>query len=888
MTEENTRPNPDILLSHLKAEEQSKKQGKLKIFLGYAAGVGKTYAMLESARTQKNEIDVVVALAETHGREETEALLEGLEVIPRKEISYRSVTITEMDIDAVLARKPGLALVDEMAHTNAPDSRHPKRYQDVEELIQAGINVYTTLNIQHVESLQSVVAQITGVWMHETVPDSVIDRASEIELVDLPPDELIKRLHEGKVYVPEQIGKAIDEFFRKGNLTALRELSMRAAAERVDEQVRAYMGQHAIRGPWPTTERVLVGMGYGLEGSSMIRSGRRLATQLGSEWSVVHVETPDSVRHSSTEQDRLTNNLRLAERMGAKVITIQGNSVAETLSDYAIKNHFTKIIVSKSRRRFTRIFYPSMADRLLQLSDSYDVQIVAGIETEPKDKQVSRPNQFHFWNYLIGLGVVGIATLINWLLRSIIDPTVVMTFYLIGVVISAVFLGLGTSILVSIMSVLAFDFLFIPPRLTFAVADVQYVLTLFALLVVAVIISYFASRLRQQAILAKRHEREVTTLYSLGRELALSNDLESYIHSIMKSSQETFGYETTIFLPDEQNDGILRPHLHGEDKVVNDNDRAAATWSFENQKLAGFGTDTLPDAKARFVPLTTARGTVGVLVLWASQTKTSLTIEQEHLLGAYADLAAVAIERILLAEQAHKAQILETQEKLQTALLNSISHDLHTPLVAIIGALSSLNEEGMGLDANTRHNLIDVALQEGERLNHLLSNLLDMSRIEAGALKLSLQPTEVQDLVGAGLEHFGKEHNPHPVSISIPSDIPYVTVDSGLIVQALINILDNSFKYSSVDSPIEISARLANDQIEIDIADRGVGIPTRDLERVFDKFYRLQHQEGVTGTGLGLSIVKGIVEAHGGTVSAINRPEGGTIIRIRLLANIGK
>jgi len=888
MTEKNTRPNPDTLLTHLKAEEASKKQGKLKIFLGYAAGVGKTYAMLESARTQKNEIDVVVALAETHGRAETEALLEGLEIIPRKEISYRGVTLTEMDIDSVLARKPGLALVDEMAHTNAPDSRHPKRYQDVEELIQAGINVYTTLNIQHVESLQSVVAQITGVWMHETVPDSVIDRASEIELVDLPPDELIKRLNEGKVYVPEQIGKAIDEFFRKGNLTALRELSMRAAAERVDEQVRAYMGQHAIRGPWPTTERVLVGMGYGLEGSSMIRSGRRLAAQLGSEWSVVHVETPDSVRRSPHEQDRLSNNLRLAERMGAKVITMQGNSVAETLSEYAIKNHFTKIVVSKSRRRYTRLFYPSMADRLLQLSDSYDIQIVAGIETEQKLKQVSRPTQFHFWNYLVGLGIVGAATLINWSLRSIIDPTVVMTFYLIGVVISAVFLGLSTSILVSIMSVLVFDFLFLPPELTFAVADVQYVLTLLALLVVAIIISYFASRLRQQAFLAKRREQEVATLYSLGRELAISNDLESYIHNIMQSSRDTFGYDTTIFLPDEQNNGILRPHLHGEDKIVNANDLAAATWSFEHQKIVGFGTDTLPESKARFVPLTTAGATVGVLVLWADEIQTTLTIAQEHLLGAYADLAAVAIERILLAEQAHKAQILETQEKLQTALLNSISHDLHTPLVAIIGALSSLNEEGMGLDANTRHNLIDVALREGERLNHLLSNLLDMSRIEAGALKLSLHPAEMQDLVGAALEHFGKEHIPHPVTISIPSDLPDVVVDSGLIVQALINILDNSFKYSPASSLVEISARFSNDQIEIDIADYGVGIPAHDVERVFDKFYRLQHQDGVTGTGLGLSIVKGIIEAHGGKVSAINRPGGGTIIRIKLPVEMAK
>ncbi len=882
MTEGNFRPDPDNLLAQVKAEEAGNKRGKLKIFLGYAAGVGKTYAMLESARTRMNETDVVVGLAETHGRAETEALLKGFEIIPRKKIPYRGVTLTEMDIDAILDRKPKLAIVDELAHTNGPDSRHPKRYQDVEELIDAGIDVYTTLNIQHVESLRNVIAQITGVWIRETVPDSIVDRATEIELVDLPPEELIKRLREGKVYVPEQIGQAINDFFRKGNLTALRELSMRTAAERVDEQVRAYMGQHAIQGPWPTTERVLVGIGAGLEGANLVRAGKRLADQLGSEWFAVHVETLADEHLIPKERERLSINLKLAKRMGANVDTIRGESVAIALSDYAQKNHITKIVVAKSLRKFTRAFRPSIADRLLQLSDSYDIYIAAGIAGELKQKTViPGPKNFNIWRYLQGLGIVGIATLGNWLLRSNLDPAVLMTFYLIGVVVTAVYLGLGPSIVVSIVSVLFFDYFFIPPILTFATADIQYTFTLFALLSVGVIISYFTARLRQQTVVAKRHDRQMMTLYKLGRELSILNDMESYLHAIMKSAEDTFGHKSTIFLT-ETSGGALQPHFHGTDTIVDDNERAAAIWSFEHNKQVGFGTDTLPEVKARYIPLTTARGTIGIMALWAEHTKDELTRDQEQLLEAFADLAAVAIEGILLTEETKKTQILETQEKLQTALLNSISHDLRTPLVAVIGALSTLKEEGLTLDENSRRNLIEVALQEGERLNHLLSNLLDMSRIEAGSLKLSLQPAEVQDLVGAALEHIGNRHGVHPVQINIPNDTPYVMVDSGLIVQAFINVLDNSYKYSAIGSQIEISARPVNGQVEIDIADQGIGIPLQDLERVFDKFYRLQHPDGVTGTGLGLSIVKGIVEAHGGTVIAINRPEGGIIVRITL------
>jgi len=880
MTEKDSRPNPDELLERVKTEEEKSKRGKLKIFLGYAAGVGKTFATLESALQRMKEVDTVVALVETHGRTETEALLSGLEIIPRKQLDYRGVVLTEMDLDAVLARRPQLAIIDELAHTNAAGSRHPKRYQDVEEILDAGIDVYTTLNVQHIESLRDIVSQITGVWIQEAVPDNIIDEASEVELVDLPPDELIKRLRQGKVYVPEQIGQAIEKFFRKGNLIALRELSMRAAAERVDDQVRNYMDENAIPGPWATSERILVCIGPGMEGTNLVRVGRRVAAQYGSVWFAVHVETPDDMRLSAFQQERISDNLKLAGRLGAKVATVQGNSVAASLSEFAIENYITKIIVSKSKRRISRMFRPSTADQILQLSDRYDVQIVAGSITEPKTKPVDiHVNHFHFRQYLSSLGIVGVITLVNWILHYSLAPTVLITFYLIGVVISAVYFGPGPSVMVSIISVLAFDYFFNPTQHSFA--DIQYTLTLFALIAVGIIISYFTSRLKLQTAIARRHEQQMTTLYALGRELAILNDLESYANAIVKSIGETFGHNVTIFLPDMQS-GDLEPYASYSNIEIDEHERAAAIWSNEHDKQVGFGTDTLPEAKARYIPLSTARGKVGVLAIWTGEKKTILTVEQEKLLANFADLAAVAIEGISLAEKTHKEQILGATEKLQTALLNSISHDLQTPLVSVLNALNSLRERNAALDDQTRHDLIDGGLKEVERLNHMLSNLLDMSRIEAGTLMVSLQIADIKDLVKAALEPVGSRHGTHPVHINVPDDIPYLLVDPGLMIQAFINILDNSFKYSPPESDVDINAKLLGEKVEIAIVDHGPGIPTENLEHVFDKFYRLQRPNSVAGTGLGLSIVKGIIEAHGGTVNAANGSDGGTIMRLVL------
>jgi len=885
MVEKNSRPNPDEVLARIKAEAKQPKRGKLKIFLGYAAGVGKTYTMLDTARQLRKELDLVVAYVETHGRAETEALLEGLEIIPRRQVEYRGVTLPEMDLDAVLARRPQLALVDELAHTNAPDSRHPKRYQDVEELLEAGIDVYTTLNVQHIESLQSMVSQITGVWVHETVPDTVVDNAAEIELVDLPPEDLLKRLREGKVYVPQQIARAAANFFREGNLIALRELSMRTAAQRVDEQMRAHIETRAIRGPVTTVERILLCVRPGPQGNRLVHAAYRLASRLGAEWFAVYVETSDGARLSPDQQDRLMNMLRLAEQLGAKTATIQGRSVAEAIIEYASKNNITKILVGKPADNGWRgLLSRSVVSQIIRQSEPVDVYLVGDSRTTPlkREKAAAKQPSYRWRRYLLGLALVGLATLVGLAVRTHVSPTSIVMIYLVSVIISAFYLGLGPSILVSIIGVIIFDLFLIPPYLSFSVEHEEYAFTLIVLLLVSIVISYLTARARRQTRVARHRESETATLYALSRNLAATSGLQTTIHAIISSVKETFGRDAVIFLPNAQNKGTLKPHTESPSLIINQNEVAAAVWAFEHQKTVGQGTDTLPNARARYLPLHTARGAVGVMALWVSDTTSQLTIEQTRLLEAFADLAAVAIERTQLAEEARNAQMLEATERLQTALLNSISHDLRTPLVSIIGVLSSLQEEGMGLNDAARENLIQVASEEAERLNHLITNLLDVSRIEAGGIRISRQPSDVREIIGVALTQLNRRSGSRPIKTDIPPALPFVSVDFGLMVQALVNILDNALKYSLPDSPIDISGRQVAQQVEIAVADRGIGIPPEDLQRVFDKFYRVHRPDNVTGTGLGLSISKGIVEAHGGRIAAENRPGGGTVVRLTL------
>ena len=876
----------DEILARAKATEGQTKRGKLKIFLGYCAGVGKTYAMLEAVRENRSDIDVVIGYAETHGRKETEALLNGFEIIPRRQIEHRGIVVPEMDLDALLARRPALALVDELAHSNAPGSRHLKRYQDVVELLDAGIDVYTTLNVQHIESLRDVVAQITGIWMRETVPDSIIDSATEIELVDLPPDELLKRLREGKVYLAEQAALATDQFFRKGNLLALREVAMRVAAERVDEQARAYKDTHAIREPWPTTEKILVCVSPSSSGTRLVRTARRLAAQLDAEWMVLYVETPDTSRISTEKSQRIEDTLRLAVRLGAKEATVQGSSIVETVLDYARQNKCTKIVVGKPQKRNPlRLPGFSVADQLLHKSDNIDIYIVSGTGDNTNHTVLHRLFILGKWRgYPVGLVLVMLSTLLGHLLRNVFDPTNIIMIYLLCVVLTASIWGLGPSIMTALLSVLAFDFFLVPPTFTLAVSDTQYVFTFIGLLLVGIMLSYLSARVRRQVDIARRREYEVGTLYSTARNLALITGIDAIVESIAGKAKEVFGREATIFLPVDGADVSLIPKSRDTGIQIDANDTAAAVWSYENKKTAGTGTDTLPDARARYLPLITSGGIVGVLALWKTTPETQLTGEQERLLETFADLVAVAIERTRLTEESRNAQILKASEKLQTALLNSVSHDLRTPLVSVIGTLSGLKEKGMHLSDADREDLIQVALEQAEKLNHLIGNLLDVSRIEAGAVVLSKQPTDVQDVVGIALEQIGNHADGRQIDVFMSKNMPYVSIDSGLIAQVMVNLLDNAIKYSPKGFPIEISARQKEDFVEIEVADFGVGIPKNDLTRVFDKFYRVHRPDNVAGSGLGLSIAKGIVEAHGGKITAANRHGGGTIIRFSLPA----
>ncbi len=885
------RPNPDDLLARVQAAERQQSRGRVRIFLGYAAGVGKTYAMLEAAKQRRAEgVDVAVGCVETHGRAETEALLQGLEVLPRRQIEYRGTLLAEMDVDAILARRPQLVLVDELAHTNAPGSRHPKRYQDVDELLATGIDVYTTLNIQHVESLNDVVAQITGVTVRETIPDSVIDEAAEIKLVDIPPEELLQRLQEGKVYVPERAALAIQKFFRQGNLTALREMTLRRTAERVDDQMLAYMQTRAIPGPWAASERLLVCVSPSPLSERLVRAARRLADELKAEWFAVYVETADTLRLSPDQRDRVARTLQLAEELGAKVATVPGQAVADSILEYAQAHNVTKVIAGKPlRSRWQGWLHGSIVDQLIHGSGSIDVYVISGEVTAPPSTSTRAWVPHQPWRrYVASLALVALATLVGRLFVPHLSAANLVMPYLVAVVIAAVYLGRGPAIVASFASVLAFDFFLVPPHLTFAVSDAEYILTFIGLLSVGLVISTLAARARDQAEAASKRATQTAELYDLSRDLAAAFGLDDIVRALIRHVGQTFGRETVLMLPGDASGDRLLPFgssaAHGDaDFALDEQELAVADWVFRHGEAAGRSTKTLTAARLRYLPLKTARGIVGVLgIKGPAEPEHHLTQEQQRLMEAFASQTALAVERAHLDEQARQSQVLQATEKLQTALLNSISHDLRTPLVSITGALSSLDEDGAKLDEATQRGLIENAREEAERLNRLVGNLLDMTRLEAGAMKVRLEPGDVQDAIGSALQQLSTRLTDRIVQIDVPSTVPLVPMDFVLIVQVLVNVLDNALKYSPPDQPIQVQARLAGAGVEIEIADRGMGIPAEDLAYVFDKFYRVKKRGSIGGTGLGLSICKGILEAHGGSIRAENRAGSGTRIVLSL------
>ncbi len=872
------RPDPDALLARVKEEERRAGRGRLKIFFGASPGVGKTYAMLEEARARTRDgIDVVVGVVETHGRAETAALVEGLEVLPRRALEYRGVTLREFDLDAALARRPSLILVDELAHTNAPGSRHARRFQDVEELLSAGIDVYTTLNVQHLESLNDVVAQITGIQVRETVPDSILEQADELEVADLSAEDLLKRLEEGKVYVPEEAARAIDRFFRKGNLIALRELALRRAAERVDAQMRGYMREHGISETWPAGERVLVCIGPNPAGARLVRAGKRMATSLKCDWTVLYVEAPGQ-RISASDRDALVQNLQLAEELGAQTATLSGLNAAEEMLAYARAHNVTKIVVGKpTHSRWRDKLFGSTLDRLVRGSGEIDVYIITGDvgetqrATAPRAGQVSPPGE-----YVRAALVIAACAGISFPLSARLSVTDVARIYLLGVVFVASRYGRGPSVFASLLSIASFDFFFVPPRFTFAVSDARYALTFAVMLAAALVASHLTLRIRAQAQTARDRERRTGAVYAMSRALAAARTPADLIAIATRHLADTFGAEMHILMPD--------PAGRLDGGSLDEKERSVAQWVLDHGQRAGAGTDTLPSASGLYVPLVASTGVVGVLGVRAADPTRFEDPTLLRLLETFAGQAALALERAQLADRAQKEEVEVEAERLRTSLLSSLSHDMRTPLGAITGAASSLLEDpGQGtITEPAKRELLQSILDESNRMNRLIGNLLDMIRVESGALKVQKEWQPLEEPVGVALIRLQDRLREHPVEVHLPPDLPLIPMDGVLIEQVFVNLLENAVKYTPPGTPIEISAAQIDGRVRIDVADRGPGIPPGEESRIFDKFYRVAGEGPVSGVGLGLTICRGIVTAHGGRIWAENRPGGGALFRFTL------
>jgi two-component system sensor histidine kinase KdpD len=860
------RPSPDALLE----TAQLGARGRLKIFLGAAPGVGKTFEMLTAARARYREgADVVVGVVETHGRRETEALLDGLEVIPRRPVDYRGHTLAEMDLDALLARRPQLALVDELAHTNATGSRHPKRYMDVEELIAAGIDVYTTLNVQHIESLNDVIARITRIRVRETVPDSVIDKADDIEIIDLTPEDLIQRLKDGKVYVPHQAERAIRHYFSPGNLTALRELALRRTAQRVDEQMVRYMQAHAIPGPWAAGERILACIGSDASGTDVVRHAKRMADSLKAPWTAVHVETGRDLNLSDAERDRIAEAMRLAQRLGAETVTLPGQDPAETIAEYARANNVTHIIIVQPPRAWWReLFSGSLAQQLIRKSGGAGVHVL-GRNQEVSEKRALAAPTDEARAYLGSLAFVAVSLGVAQLLHQRLGLASVAMAFLTAVLVSAVVYGLWPALFASFASVLAYNFFFLPPLYTFTIADPENVAALFFFGVTAVIASNLTARVRAQAIVARQRARTTEELYQFSRKLAGAANLDDLLWATVHQIALMLKVRVVILLP-ENGTVAVRAGFPPEDSL-DAADLAAAKWSWERNHVAGRGSDTLPGAKRLFMPMNTGRGAVGVVGIDSDEPGPILTPDQQRLFDALADQAALAIERVNLVEDVDRARLIAETDRLRAALLTSISHDLRTPLASILGSATSLSE---ALDASTRLSLIHNIQDEAERLNRFIGNLLDMTRLESGPLRLRTGAIELSDAIGSALRRASKILAEHRTQVVLQQDLPMLDLDEVLFEQVLFNLLDNAGKYAPAGSLITIKAWQDDGSVVVQVLDEGPGIPPADLERVFDKFYRVGGADRRrAGTGLGLAICRGFVEAMNGSITVNNRTD---------------
>jgi two-component system sensor histidine kinase KdpD len=892
------RPDPDLLLAKVRENEARARRGHLTIFFGASAGVGKTYAMLEAAQRRRAQgADVVVGYVELHGRAETERLLSGLEQLPPLTMKFGDAIRREFNLDAALERKPGLLLVDELAHTNIsggdPPPRHEKRWQDIEELIDAGIDVYTTVNVQHLESLSDVVWQITGVRQLETLPDRLFDQAHEIKLVDLPPDDLLQRLREGRIYQPTQAQQALENFFRKGNLIALRELALRKTADRVDQAMREYRQEKSVRGSWSARERLLVAVGPDSQAEGLVRAGKRTADRLDAQWLVVFVETPDLLRLSDSERNRRIAILRLATSLGAEAITLGGPSASAELLAYARTRNVSRILVgAPNRARWRRLLRPSTSEQLLETSRDIDVIVIANHGMAQRAAAADYPNSVdqsvsdkHRWpRYVLAIVATAAATLACWevfrLYPGLGQANVVM-IYLLNSALIAVYGGRRAAILSSMLGVAAFDFVFVPPRFSFAVGDAQYLITFAVMLAVALIIGNLNASVRLQARVAGYRERRTSLLYEMSRQLAMARSRDEMAEVAVRHVNQVFASRAVILFPDEAG-RLAHPRSPIPEVSFTGADLGVGQWVFDHVKPAGIGTDTLSGAQGLYLALAGAQRAFGVLALLPENARRVTLPEQFRLLETFAAQIGLAIERADFAAHAQAAEVRAESEAIRNALLASISHDLRTPLATIAGGAATLAGNLDVLSAADRHALATSVSDEAARMSERVTTLLELVRLETGAIQPRFDLYALDELVGSALHRLEQRLRQHRVRIELPESLPLLKIDGRLIEQVLENLLDNASKYTPAGSEIYIRAHLQQRQIEISVEDNGPGLSSPDPEILFEKFQRGAPEGTVGGIGLGLAICRTITALHKGRIWAENRVPHGAAFRFTL------
>ena len=882
------RPDPDLLLAKVQEEETQAKRGKLRIYFGSSAGVGKTYAMLAAAQKLKGEgRDILAGVLETHGRAETAALLEGLEILAPKLVAHRDKELAEFDLDAALARRPDLVLVDELAHSNVAGVRHPKRWQDVEELLAAGIAVFTTLNVQHLESLTDVVGGITNVRVWETVPDTVFDQADEVVLVDIPADELLARLKAGKVYLPQQAERAASNFFRRGNLMALRELALRRTADRVEGDVQAYRVDRSIEPVWKTGATLLTCVAPDAGAERVVRAAARLASQLNADWHAVYVETPGLQRLAAPRRERILATLTLAKELGAITAVIADAHVAESLIAYARSHNLSKLVIGRDPSRRLWPWQRSSGQKLAMLAPDIDLveigrdldapaEATRALRAAPPDSS-DRARRKHL-RYLWAAIACAAVTIISLPLAAHFDRSNIVAIFILAVVLVAVRFGRGPSALAAVLAVCAFDFFFVPPRFSFAVSDVQYVLTFLIMLAVGLITGQLTAGLRFQARVASHREERAGSLYALSRDLSAAMEVGEVVSISAKSIERVFRASAAVLLPDAHGGLIMAaPRADSTLRV----EMGTAQWAFDKGQAAGFSTDTLPGSEVLYMPLRAPSQARGVLAVKADNRRLLRIPEQRQLLDTFAALIAIALERVHYVGVAQEALVRMESERLRNSLLAAVSHDLRTPLTVLQGLAEVLAMNNPPLSA-AQLDAAETMQEEARRMTALVNNLLDMARIERGEVKLHLEWQPFEEVVGVALNATEQILKNHKVQIRLAPGLPLVQIDAVLIARVLVNLLENASKYTPPGSEVILAAQVTGDQLSVSVADNGPGLPVGREEEIFQKFTRGDRESTTRGVGLGLTICRAIVESHDGKMVGDNRPGGGAIFTFTL------